>query len=507
MLRLELRSVTGDVAGPTPKTCNDYAGCNDVTASHSVVSRIPSASGILSTLCLLLLLPQYLCGQSGSLDTSFNPGSGIDLGDSVYSIAVQTNGQILIAGSFNTFNGVARTNIARLNPNGSLDTGFDPGPTLGSSFPYLNAVVLQVSGKVLLGGSFTTPALTNLARLNTNGTLDSSFVAGTDANGSVSALAVQTNGSVVVGGSFSQVKGVPRSGVARLSSDGLLDSGYTPGVTGALSEVLALALQSDGKIVLAGSFTNVNGSMRTNIARLNTDGSLDTSFQPVSVSGGNLFPAFPGIFYALAVDAQGRVIAGGDFGSVNGMARTNLVRFNGDGKVDPIFNPAAGTDYAVNSIIVQTDGKILIGGSFTMVNGAPRNYIARLNNDGTLDNTFDVGTGASDLIYTVALQPDSKVLIGGGFTSYNGTNRSGIARLQNSISVPAPTLVNPVLSNTTFRVSVATISGKSYILQFKNALTDTNWTSLPSVPGDGTVKIMTDNSATVARRFYRVQVQ
>jgi len=460
---------------------------------------------------LILGLASGVWAQSGALDLSFDPGSGIDPGDSVYSIAVHTNGQVLIAGSFTTFNGAARTNIARLNPNGSLDTGFDPGPALGSSFPYLNAVVLQASGKVLLGGSFTTSKRTNLARLNTNGTLDTSFVAATDANGSVSALAVQTNGSVVVGGYFAKVNGASRTNIARLNSDGSLDPGFTNTVSGALSEVLALALQSDGKIILAGSFTNVSGtnlsgSMRTNIARLYADGGLDSGFKPVSVSGGGLFPAVPGIFYAAAVDGQGRVLAGGDFTSVNGVARTNLVRFNGDGKVDPTFNPAAGTDFAVNSIVVQLDGKILIGGYFTVVNGTSRNYVARLNSDGTLDNTFNVGTGASDVIYAMALQSDAKVLIGGGFTSYNGTNRSGIARLQNALTVPSPLLVNPSWSNSSFRVSAATISGKSYVLEFKNALSDSTWTALPAVPGDGTVKTLMDASATVARRFYRVEV-
>jgi uncharacterized delta-60 repeat protein len=448
----------------------------------------------------LFLLPQYLCAQSGALDATFDPGIGVDL--SVYSIAIQTNGQILIAGDFTSFNSASRTNVARLNAGGSRDETFNPGAALRGSFPYVNAVALQSSGNVLVGGSFTNTAATNFARLNTNGSLDTTFT--TVADDTVNAVAIQTNGSILIGGFFTHVNGRARAGIARLDSGGTLDLSFNPSVSGAFSAVYSLALQGDGKILIGGSFTNVNASTRTNIARLNTDGTLDATFKPASVGGGQLSPA---AFYTLGIDYQGRVIAGGDFTSVNGQVRTNLARFNSDGSLDMSFDPAAGTDYAVNSLVLETYGKILIAGYFDMVNGATNNYLARLNNDGSLDSTFNIGTGASDVVYAVALQPDGKVLIGGAFTSVNGTNRSGIARLQNALTVPSPLLANPILSNSTFRVSVATFSGKSYVLQFKNALTDTNWTALPSVPGDGTVKAMTDNSATVARRFYRVEVQ
>src|SRR5439155_18365694 len=194
-------------------------------------------------------------------------------------------------------------------------------------------------------------------------------------------------------------------------------------------------------IVVAGRFTSVNGTPTTNIARLNTNGSLDTTFQPVSVTG--QFPAF----YAVAVDGQGRALAAGDFSSVNGVTHTNLVRLNADGTLDATFSPAAGTDAYVLSIAVQSDGKILVGGLFTLVNGTPRNYLARLNADGTLDASFVPGSGPNYLVYSLAVQSDGKVLVGGAFTQFNGTPRGGIARLQN-----LPQLVNPLFSNSVFNV-------------------------------------------------------
>jgi len=189
--------------------------------------------------------------------------------------------------------------------------------------------------------------------------------------------------------------------------------------------------------------------------------------------------------------------------SVNGLVRTNLARFNSDGSLDTNFNAAAGTDFPVYALVVQSDGKILLGGNFNTVNGTIQKYIARLNSNGSLDGRFNLGgAGATDVIYAIALQPDGKVLIGGGFTEFNGTPRSGIARLQNP-----PELINPAFTNSTFTVSVATLAGKSYTLEFKNSLADSTWTGLPAVAGDGTVKTLVDSSATVPRRYYRVNLQ
>ncbi len=280
--------------------------------SRSVLHRLLSV--------LVFLSPLFLRAQSGALDKSFNPGTGVD--QSVYSIVVQTNGSILIAGNFASFNAAPRTNIARLYPGGPADTDFDPGPALGGSFPYVNALGLQPGGMVLLGGSFTNAAATNLSRLNTKGTLDTSFA--TQADDTVNTLVVQTNGSVVIGGFFTHVNGRARTGIARLGANGVLDLSFNLSLSGGFATVYALALQPDGEIVLGGSFTNVNSTARTNIARLLADGTLDANFKPVSVGGGQLSPA---AIYALAVDGRGRVLAGGDFTSVNGLVRTNLVRY------------------------------------------------------------------------------------------------------------------------------------------------------------------------------------
>jgi uncharacterized delta-60 repeat protein len=461
----------------------------------------PLRIGPLAWLVQVLLLvavgatAPLLRAQSGALDTSFNPGTGTD--QLVYSIATQTDGKILLGGDFTRFNNTARTNITRVNIDGTLDGGFDPGSAVRGSFPYVNAVALQTSGKILLAGSFITAAATNLARLATNGSLDGSFTA--QADDTVNCMVRQTNGDLLIGGFFTHVNGGARASVARLTADGILDPSFNPTLAGDLfPSVFALGIQTDGKIIVGGSFTSINGILRTNLARLNANGTLDTNFNAGSFGGAQ----FSSAVYAVGVDAQGKVLAGGDFATVNGAVRTNLARFNGNGDLDPTFNLAAGTDSAVNALMIENDGRILVGGFFTVVNGLSQNYISRLDGDGNLDASFNPGSGADGVIYSMAVQSDGKILIGGGFRNFNGVSRGGIARLQNP-----PQLLNPVLSNNVFRVSVATLTGRSYFLEFKDSLNGSTWTALPGVAGDGTVKALMDPTASVPQRVYRVQVQ
>src|SRR5439155_11936412 len=158
------------------------------------------------------------------------------------------------------------------------------------------------------------------------------------------------------------------------------------------------------------------------LARFNADGSLDGSFG--LVIGNRDW----GSVNALAVQPDGKVLVGGSFYSINGTNRPGIARLNANGSLDNSFNPGTGAN-GVSSVALQPDGKVLIGGGFTTVNGANRSGIARLNANGSLDGSFNPGTGVNGTVYSVALQPDGKVLIGGEFTSINGTNRNRIARL------------------------------------------------------------------------------
>jgi uncharacterized delta-60 repeat protein len=360
----------------------------------------------------------------GSLDTGFDPGAGAN--DSLWSVALQADGKVLIGGEFTTVDSAARNRVARLNWDGSLDIGFDPGSGASNS---VQAVVRQVDGKVLIGGYFTTVDGTSrngIARLNANGSLDTSFDPGTGADSAVvRAVAIQPDGKVLIAGSFTEVDGVTRNRVARLSAVGAVDTGFDPD-DGANDTVIAMAVH-DGKVLIGGYFTGFDGTARNRIARLNGIGTLDTSFNPGTGANDRVL--------ALAVQDDGKVLIAGSFTQVNNVTRNRVALLNSNGTLDSSFDPGTGPNLLVRAVAIQDDGKVLIAGSFTTVDGESRNRIARLNEDGTLDTGFDPGTGASSWIDAVALQSDGKVLIGGNFTSVAGVACNHIARLNTDGSV------------------------------------------------------------------------
>ena len=291
---------------------------------------------------------------------------------------------------------------ALASASGSLDSAF--APTVPGA---VDAIAVQPDGKILIGGSFTAvdgTARSNIARLNANGTLDASFAA--SASQSVVALAVQPDGKILLGGYFTTVNGEPRNRIARLNPDGTLDTAFDPDAD---NEVRALAVQADGKILIGGGFGHVHGTVRNHIARLNPDGTLDTAFN--SGVGNTVL--------AIAVQPDGKVVLGGGFGSV---------RLNPDGTSDDAFDPNVNS--AVSAVAVQADGKILIGGQMTAVGSVARNHIARLNANGTVDAGFAPNVDAP--VQATLVQPDGRILIGGSFTTVDGTARSRIARLNAS---------------------------------------------------------------------------
>src|SRR5437899_1443246 len=185
--------------------------------------------------------------------------------------------------------------------------------------------------------------------------------------------------------------------------------------------VYSLVVQADGKIVMGGDFTTLPGQIRNNIGRLNADGTLDPSFNP---GVGEVAVCFSFV-NCLAQQADGKILVGGGFTTLGGQSRNNIGRLNADGTLDTSFNP--GADGNVLSLAVQADGKILVGGAFATLGGHSRSNIGRLNADGTLDTSFN--PGANNSVLSLALQADGKILVGGGFTTLGGWIRGYLGRL------------------------------------------------------------------------------
>ena len=381
----------------------------------------------------------------GSLDATFNPNVGGGFAPQVTSIVVQANGQIVIGGTFRSVGSVVRNYIARLNADGTLDTSYNPSPNAA-----VLSLALQGDGKVIAGGSFTSlnpeggdsTVRSRLVRLNTNGRPDSEFDPKPD--NAVNAIAVQIDGKIVIGGSFNNLQPIGdslvtvRSRVARLNADGTLDGGFNPNANAAVNSIV---VQSDGSVIIGGSFTTLRPnsdtttSSRSYLARLLNDGTLDGTFVTTANS----------TIQALALQPDGKVIAGGYFTQMRTsptavpVNRNRLARLNADGSVDTTLDPSA--NGRILTHVAQSDGKVIIGGYFTIVGGLTRNYIARLNADGTVDTSF--APLANDLISTIVVQTDGKIVIGGAFTNISGLTRRYVARLNADGSVdsaynPAP---------------------------------------------------------------------
>ena len=268
------------------------------------------------------------------------------------------------------------------------------------------------------------------------GLIDVGFTTGTGANNGIYGVDIQPDGKILIAGGLTTFNGATVKRIARLNSDGTRDTAFTTNIgTGADYQAQQVKIQPDGKIVLCGGFLEFNGTSVGKIVRLNSDGTIDTAF--TSNTGTGATGPSNGPVYNLQIQPDGKILVAGTMPIFNGAFVGNIVRLNSDGTRDTAFtnNTGTGTNNSINEIKLQQDGKILISGEFTTFNGATVNKIVRLNSDGTRDTGFttNIGTGATGGgypgIYAIAIQPDGKIVIGGGFTTFNGATVKGIARL------------------------------------------------------------------------------
>ncbi len=310
------------------------------------------------------------------------------------------------------------------DPNAVPGASIDPTFVTGSGASGITVMARQADGKIIIGGSFTSyngTTVGRLARLNTNGTRDNTFTTTSGAISNINAIALQPDGKIIIAGAFLIYNGTVVNRIVRLNSNGTIDNTFAVG-SGFNSNVIAMALQADGKLLAAGLFTTYKGTAANRIVRINTDGSMDNSFTPGT--GPNGFNAG-----ALAVQADGKIIIAGTFTSYNGTTLGRIARLNADGTIDGTFNSGTGLNNTGTTLVIQPDNKIIVGGAFTAYNSDAANRIIRLNTDGTIDNSFTTGSGFNSTVSKVILQPDNKIIAGGAFTNFNANNASRVARL------------------------------------------------------------------------------
>lgn len=361
---------------------------------------------------------------NGTLDTSFNPTGGANA--AVYSVAIQRDGKIFTGGAFTQIAGDARNRIARLNHNGSIDTSFNPS---GGANGTVRSIAIEVDGRIAVGGSFTQiagAARNRIARLNAKGVVSTFYPSG-GANGAVSTIAIQSDGKWIIGGDFTQIGGQGLYRLARLNLNGSVDTGLNlpGGASGVNAKVNAIAVHQDGKIVAGGSFSYMGNVPRSNLARLNVDGSVEVDFQRYTE-----YNQLHGGVYGMAVQPDGKTVMYGNFSMIDGASRRYIARLNADGSLDSSFQPPGSTDYHIRAVAPREDRRVVAVGHFEKLGFVARNYIGQFKADGTIDQTFSSPSGgADDHLWSVALLPGGKSLVAGNFTTIDGVTSHGIARL------------------------------------------------------------------------------
>ena len=423
----------------------------------------------------------------------------------INSIYVDSSDNVYIGGTFldydQTYPFSNVSQFTKLNPDGEIVSTYTQRGNFNTDIdsPAVNKILTAADGKIMLGGVFNNwfdnspfpgPFLFTGSIVKMNNTsrsmyqgYPSSTLTGSSANkgfevndlgqtfydGYVYDIVQQSDGKFIIGGFFSRYSGQTRYSIIRINDNGTIDSSFTIGTgfnkVGSFpqntltSPIYTIKLQSDGKILVGGEFTQYNGFSNYGIIRLNSDGTRDTSF--TSYFNG-LVSAYE--IKSIQIQPDDKILVAGTFKSYSGVTRQSILKLNSNGTLDTTFGSTSGFTgninidgflYGrVNDMILQSDGKILCAGEFTGYSGVSSNNIIRLNNNGTIDTTFNAGTGFNGTVKKISLQSTGNIMCVGEFTTYNSNGPfNGIARVTSyggnaTVYIPLPT-ATPTPSPTT----------------------------------------------------------
>lgn len=405
----------------------------------------------------------------GAVDATFVQGTGFD--DDISALTTQPDGKIIVGGDFLNYNGLAAKRILRLNADGSLDNSFNSG--IGLNNGAVEVIRVHMAGFIMVGGSFSGTYngtdVNRLMLLGSNGVLDPIFDIGSGpSSASVFAIVPESDGSWYIGGSFSVFDSQNQGRLAKVDATGALDIGYLTAGVGFDNSVLKVVSLSDNKTIVVGNFSKFNGVSTPKIARLLNNGTIDPSFN-VSGSGSD------GLIKNAIVQPDHKIIIGGNFLHYNGVLVNRITRVLPDGSIDVSFNTGGvGFNSQVFGLALQPDGKIIVGGNFTKFNGLSVNRIVRLLSDGTLDASFNIGLGSDNIVESVIVQPDGKIVVGGRFLTFNGITHNRLVRLNMDGSVDVGFLTGLGFDNNVYCVEIQSdnklIIGGSF-LNFKGSAT------------------------------------
>lgn len=363
----------------------------------------------------------------------FETGTGFN--EFVMNSKITNDGKILCSGGFIEYNGQSAKYLIQLNNDGSIDNSFKPASVINDE---IYTIAIQPDGKIIVGGNNAI-----FYRLNKDGSVDNSFNTGLGFKAStlvakIENIILNNDGSIFVFGLFNRYNSTITSSVIKLKSDGSIDNSFDTKnkISGSGYPWRRNLVQLDGNILAAGNIKYdgmINGGVLKTIFRINKSGTIDTTSFKVKTNDIKFIGA-------VAQQRDGKILISGRVSNIGGV--NNIIRFNLDGSIDNTFNGGSGTDLDIETICVQNDGKILLAGPFKKFNNISQNQIIRLNPDGTIDNMFNSGNGFYNLENTyesyahfINVLGNGKILVTGGFSYYRGIKNKRIVLLNKDGSI------------------------------------------------------------------------
>jgi uncharacterized delta-60 repeat protein len=460
--------------------------------TFSVTLKNPSGGVILGGGAPSQTVTVHDVDRPGSLDFSFEspfPVRSFPYGGLFLATALQDNGKILVSRKENlpSPNSDTGTSAFRLNADGTIDQSFQLevpyqagwwGNTISGVFVFKE----QPDGKILLGGpsqlKVNGESRPGIARVESDGTLDESFSVDVPIDqGGVRSIQVQPDGKIMAGGDFSLPLDDSKrlNSLMRLEPDGRLDrtfrpAGLSPDDNNGGVQVNQVVLQSDGKILVAGSANPGLDPPWNPLTRLDPDGSVDPSFAPVIPTDNN---GNPGTLFSLVLQPDGKIICAGSFTMIDVDAFPGVIRLLPSGGVDWDFRSDVQMgDTSSMVMALQDDGRVVLAGPNLYIQGPKNIYrqgIARLNQNGTLDASFDSGMGPTDNnsgntgATMLLLLEDNQLLVGGSFDQFDGISRNGMALLNNDPAVLITSLSH--VPSGPLQFNVRSLPGRTYVVE------------------------------------------